>query len=737
MNTAARLCLVTLLASGLAQDALAQTRRPADLADATLEDLMRIMITTATGTAEGLAEAPARVQVVTSSDITRRGYRSLVDVLKDLPDFKVELATEPDFPADLTVQGSRGADRIVLLLDGIRVSSPTNEPLPILANYPVHNARQVEILYGPASALYGADAFSAVINIISKDVADAPGLFVSTSLGQFGLYNQTASYGVRLGPNATLMLDGQFLSDHQPDLNQYYPNAFGGLQGQRTGTFNTIFGPMTPAQPVSAAYAIPLSAHSLHATLRAGGLQLSLFENRSRVSTAPAYTSDNAVYNDTVFNENTLLVAAGAYTLAIGRVTSTSTLTFSRQQLDPQSGYRNVYSNLERSYKYAYGSMEKAEEQVSWKPTPVMTVTTGGTFEHFFSIPQTADLNAPIQSQNVPGTILDTTIPDDFIKLRYANTGAYAQMQYSLTPRLAVTLGGRADYSTRYGATFNPRTGFVSRPSDRTTLKLLFGTAYLAPSPYVAYGHYGSFVTTDGGHTYTSSFWHLGNPDLQPQHKRTLELDLHQMLTDEVSVSGSSFYTRFTNLIQRYAGGGQPGEFHGWPVAFIETPINDGRQTTYGGSVGLDFLRSFAPDRRLEAHAALSWADGREWQSDTSAPLQIGAMAPLQLRFRTDVDWGRWSLAPRLAVVGTQRALATTMVGGSLARQTLSGYATIDMNIRRRHVLKNVDAFLTIENALDRRYVNINVRAYTNPEELVGAPQNPRRLTVGFDVAIR
>src|SRR6266851_3546455 len=134
MNTAAHLCLVTLLASGLAQDAPAQTRRPADLADATLEDLMRIVITTASGTAEGLAEAPARVQVVTSSDITRRGYRSLVDVLKDLPDFKVEFATEPDYPTDVTVQGSRGADRIVLLLDGIRVSSPTNEPLPVLAN---------------------------------------------------------------------------------------------------------------------------------------------------------------------------------------------------------------------------------------------------------------------------------------------------------------------------------------------------------------------------------------------------------------------------------------------------------------------------------------------------------------------------------------------------------------------------------------------------------------------------
>jgi outer membrane receptor protein involved in Fe transport len=67
----------------------------------------------------------------------------------------------------------------------------------------------------------------------------------------------------------------------------------------------------------------------------------------------------------------------------------------------------------------------------------------------------------------------------------------------------------------------------------------------------------------------------------------------------------------------------------------------------------------------------------------------------------------------------------------------LDGYATVDVNVRRRTVFKNIDVFATIENAFDRRYVNINTRAYTNPEELIGAPQNPRRLTLGFDVRIR
>ena len=735
MTRTARVVLLTLLTS-TPRSALAQTRPAPDLASATIEELMKIVVTTASRGPEGIGSAPARVQVVTAAQIERRGYRSVADMLKDLSDFKVDLASDQDYPTELTVQGTRGASRVVLLLDGIRISSPTNDPLPILANYPVHSAQQIEIVYGPASALYGADAFSAVVNIISKRVEDAPGLSASASVGQFGLYNQTASYGAQLGPNVSLMLAGQTLYDRQPDLSKYYPAVFRGLAGQHSGTFDTIFGPMTPSQPIAPDYEAPLSAHSFEAVLRAGGLDVMLFNNHSRVSTTPAVTPDNGAYSADAFIRNNLLVAAASYTRPIGPVTSTSTLTFSRHDLDPQSGYRNVFTNMEKSYKYSYGRMAKGEEQFSWKPTPSMTMTTGGTFERFYAIPQGADLNAPLVSQNEPGTILGSNIVDDLIKLRYTNTAAFGQLQYALTPAVTATFGARADYNTRYGATFNPRLGVVAQPTSRTTLKLLYGSAYLAPSPYQANVHFGSFYSTDGGQTYASSYWHLANPDLKPQQKKTIEVDFQQALGPVFRLSASSFYSRFTNLVrdsdvdQSYA-----GLYHGWPVDYIDYPINDGRATTYGGTVGVDFLQALGADRRLEAHAALSLADGRTWHNDNSNGLPIGAMVPVQFRLGADVDWRRWSVAPRLSIVGPQRLIATTTAAD--ARMMLDGYATVDVNVRRRTLFRNIDVFVTIENAFDRRYLNINTRAYTNPEEFIGMPQNPRRLTLGFDVRIR
>ena len=736
-STNIRIVTTALVVLGLAADGAAQSA-PRDLALATLEELLRVTITTASRGAETAADAPARVQVVTAADIERRGYRSLAEVLKDLPDVKVDLAGDQDYPTELTIQGTRGASRVVLLLDGIRISSPTNEPLPILANYPVHGARQIEIVYGPASALYGADAFSAVINIISKDADEASGLAVASSVGQFGLYNQTASFGRRFGSRTSLVVAGQFLHDRQPDLSRYYPEDFGGLQAQRTGVFNTIFGPMTAAGRLSPEFDIPLSAHSVHATLRSGGLQLSLFENHSRVSNSPAYTPDNAVYNPAAFNRNSLLVGAATYTRTIGGVTSTSSLTASRHELDPESGYWNVYSNLRKSYKYAFGSMVKLDEQLSWKPAGRLTVTTGGTYERFFSIPQGADLNAPIESRDRPGTILDTDIADDFIKVRSANVGAFGQLQYALAPALAITLGARTDYSTRYGGTFNPRLGLVARPGPQTTLKLLYGTAFLAPSPYQAFAHYGSFYSVDGGSTYQSSFWHLGNAALKPQHKRTVEVSLTQTVGDSLVLSASAFRSALDSLIKESdAARSYAGSYHGWPVDYIEFPVNEGHSTIYGGTVEADVLKSFALDRRIQLRAAVSVADGWVWDRDQlGASLPIGGMAPVQFRAGADVDWGRWTAGPRLIAVGRQRVLATTLEGGDQARRTLDGYVTVDIAVRRRNVLKHVDAFIVVDNALDQRYRAINARAYNNPEELIGAPQHPRRVTVGLDVRL-
>jgi outer membrane cobalamin receptor len=678
------------------------------------------------------------MQVITDHQIRRRGYRSLGDVLRDLPDFKIDFGGDPDYPVQLTVQGTRGARTVIVLLDGVRVSSPTNEPLPILYNYPVHSAEQIEIVYGPASALYGADAVSAVINIISKDATDQAGVTFETAIGQFGLYNQTGSYVRRLGRSGSLLVAGQVVQDAQPDLSRYYPADYRGLEGQRLGVFNTIFGPMAAGSPVSADYQAPITAHSLQGTLRAGHIRLSLFQSHVRSSTAVSYNPDNGAYVADAFNKNHLLVASGSYTRRFAGVTSETTVTASRHELDPESGYQNVFSQMTRSYKYAYGSMLKGEEQLSWKPFSSVTMTTGASVERLFAIPQTADLNTPVTSRRSAATLLGTDIAEPFYELRDVNTGAYAQARYAVSPRMALTVGTRGDYNTRYGGTFNPRIGLVSALTPTTTVKVLYGTGYLAPSAYQAYSHYGSFYSLDEGATYVSDYWHVPNPDLKPEKKSTVEGAIHHALGRSVSLSASAFRTHGTNLIQDsdpdVAG---PGLYRGWPVAYADQAVNQGDASTYGGTIGVDIQTTLARTRTVDFRAALSVVDGSLRRGDGSVahPVQLGGITPWQMHAGADVRWDEWSIAPRLSVSGRQRTFAFDEPGTS--RLTLPGYATMELELRRANVIKkNLELFASVENAFDTRYRHLNPRAYTNPEELVGAPQNPRRLTAGFRVQL-
>lgn len=722
------------LTAGVPADIEAQV--PSELALASLEELMAVRVITATLTSEVIADVPAGVHVVTAAQIARRGYRSLIDLLKDVPEVKVDLGGDPDFPSQLTVLGGRGADRVVVLLDGVRVSSPTNEPLPILGNYPVHAARQVEVIFGPASALYGADAFSAVINIISRDPAEAPGLSVTTSVGQHRRYDQAASYAATLAAEHDLLIAGQFSVDGGADLSEAYSGDLGDLTGQRTGTFATIFGPMVAAGAMSPTYEAPSAAHSVQAAYRRRGLRLLMFHNRLKVSTSRPYTPDNAVYDGRAFNDNRLLVLSGTYSRRLAGATSATSVTLSRHELSPRSGYWNVYSNLKRSYKYAYGSLARIEQQMSWRTRTATTVTAGGAVERFFAMPQGADLNAPVTSRSRPGTILDTTIVDDFVRLRYYNTGAYVQLQRTLGARISATAGARVDHNTRYGTTFNPRVGLVVRPGSRTRVKVLYGTAYLAPSPYQAHSHYGSFYSLDGGATYASDYWHLPNPDLEPQRKQTLEVRFLRDLTRHVALSASAHYSRLENLIVHSdAEQAYRGLYLGWPVAYIDFPVNEGRQTTFGASVKLNAVRPFGERGRVEAYAAAAVVEGRDWKETVRDRLQTGAVAPVLLQLGADVDWQRWSVAPRLVVAGPQRVLAVSEASPR-ERRTLPGYATMDVTIRRQHVGRHVDAFVTVENAFDRRYRAINARAFTHPEELVGVPQDPRRITVGVSLRV-
>ena len=187
-------------------------------------------VNSATLSPRPLPEVPATVRVITAEDIRRRGYRYLHELLRDQPGFDV--TWQQGLYGSIFAQ--RGLDqpenlRTLVLIDGVPDNNISQGSAYIKHTYGLEGVRQVEIVYGPASALYGANAFTGIINIVTKDGADIRRVLeagVGTTYMESGARRPArsahATVGSRLGsgPSAPdLILFGHWIDGDGPILN--------------------------------------------------------------------------------------------------------------------------------------------------------------------------------------------------------------------------------------------------------------------------------------------------------------------------------------------------------------------------------------------------------------------------------------------------------------------------------------------------------------------------------------
>jgi outer membrane receptor protein involved in Fe transport len=121
-------------------------------------------------TNESLREAPATVVVVTGDEIQRRGYLDLEQLLHDLPGFDISRTNGDTYSFDYQ-RGYRSPtnDRLIFLIDGVEQNDLSTNILYLTRQFPLSNIDRVEVVYGPASTMYGANAYTGVISVITKD----------------------------------------------------------------------------------------------------------------------------------------------------------------------------------------------------------------------------------------------------------------------------------------------------------------------------------------------------------------------------------------------------------------------------------------------------------------------------------------------------------------------------------------------------------------------------------------
>ena len=185
----------------LAAVAQGQNATPNDLATLSLEDLLRIQVTTASKKSESLFDAPAIMVVLTESDLQSYGGRSLVEVI-DRTTSVFFMGNQENLQGALTMRGDAtlgSNNHILVLVNGRPIQESTHGGMihPFLRSFPLASVKQIEIIRGPGSVLYGTNAYVGVINVITKDW-DSDGV-AGVSYGTFDTKAAWAAGGKKIG----------------------------------------------------------------------------------------------------------------------------------------------------------------------------------------------------------------------------------------------------------------------------------------------------------------------------------------------------------------------------------------------------------------------------------------------------------------------------------------------------------------------------------------------------------
>ncbi|HET7890624.1 MAG TPA: TonB-dependent receptor [Candidatus Sulfotelmatobacter sp.] len=478
-----------------------------DLTDLSLEELKKVQVYSASMYLQDTRRAPSSITIVTADEIRKCGYRTLADILRSVRGFYVT------YDRNYSYVGLRGFSRpgdyntrILLLLDGHRLNDNLYNSALIGSEFQldVDLIERVEIVRGPSSSLYGASAFFAVVNVISKKVQHFHGLELSAAADGFGTYSGRSTYGQQVR-GLEMFLSGTLYSSAGPS-RLYFP-AFNSPLTHSGYAFNQD-------QDYSQSYFARVSLG--HFTLESAG--------SSRDKQIPT-----ASFN-TVFGEpRTHTVDDRGYLeLRYERLLQESTEVAASVSFDRVT-YHGVYADPAQTgvvlnEDFGRGDWTECNAKLTKSFAQKHKLTLGGDFR-----------NNLRQDQSNYDLVPYRAFLND---RRDSNEWAlFAQDEFSITRRLALTAGLRHDLYDTFGGTTNPRLALIYSPLPSTTFKALYGRAFRPPNYYEMY--YSDGVTLEA------------NPNLRPETIVTAELAWEQDLGNRFRLTTDGFENRINDLINQ------------------------------------------------------------------------------------------------------------------------------------------------------------------------------------------
>tara|TARA_R110002072_G_scaffold184083_2_gene340440 strand:+ start:5919 stop:8030 length:2112 start_codon:yes stop_codon:yes gene_type:complete len=643
--------LVLALPISVLADQTQQTENLSPLEEEILWLKEETYVTTATKTLEDIKKSGSTVSIITAQELQNMGARNLMDALKRVPGLGITI-NNIGLPV-IEVRGVKTdfSEKVLFLMNGHAINNNLINGGATWSNnnFLIDNMKRVEIVRGPGSALYGANAFVAVINIITKTADDIDGTQVSLSLGD----NKTRKINIQTGQkfngvdavfNATLFDTDGYRNFVESDVYTNSSNTNDWNKQFNLG-FNLSFSDFSFQTRYVKRNSGPYIGfgNALNDESEQDYAEYFLELSYQRTLTENSQFNQRLYYNN--FNTDNFweLSPEGFPTadypegiLAMSPITAES------------FGTEIQFEYLSNDHKLIFGLM--AEHQ------------------SIFDIGFDANFN-PTTGALLPGGYQDIYDRWPWLVGQQRDIqAAFLQDIWDINNSLRLIIGARYDYYSDIGGSFNPRSSLSWEFSKDHNLTFTYGSAFRAPN-------FGELYNQNNPAA-------LGNPNLTPEEIDTFEISLNSKINKRTGLRITAFRNKISDLIT---------------FVSISSAENISRNANKLDVNGLEF----EVDTRLRDGSNLNFNYTYQYAVDKENNSRI-AKVPMH-KANTSYNY-RYSqfLSSYIALnyIGSIKREAPD------SRSDISEYATIDIALNLKSPNKSTEVNISIYNLFNEKYAD-------------------------------
>lgn len=602
------------------------------------------LTSSATRRLENVRTAPATIRVFTAEEISDLGAKTLGELLNTISSAVVTTQTSSLESVWLRGVRNRYNDKLLMLVDGVPTADPIYNHAATGDYFPLENVERVEVILGPASALYGSSAFSGTINIVTRKAPEKPMLNIRVYGGDYDTQGAFVEGGFRKGSFGLY----SWLS--------YYDTDGDGLDKETHNLPQTL--KWNPKERIAGGVTLTYRDWNLRLTRNH---YYHTFYTDWDIPTW-RWKDEGYWYNNTSASLDRRF-----------KLSEKATLQFRAfyEDYDARNFWREFVSGKQKAgstpgmalYEidvYKDGWRNGGELQLNYAHSSRFVTVAGITLDQL-GTGRVEDIWHNIQtgSESRPFYIEPHSL---------TNLSGYAEENFRVGDKMSLLGGVRFDHLDLYGWKTTPRVSVVLTPEKKTVFKVMYGEAFRSPSMR-------EYFTVDLTGEFPS-----GNTSLKPERIRTLEASVAYWLRDTHELSIALFSEWTYDSI--YAEGASPYENH------------EGEKIR-----GLEANMHFT----LSDRGDLRFSYSRNWTSLYNVPPYL-LRSQLTLLFNEKVRWGvdcgYVAKRPR----DPEDMFYYDPTRPPYRRGPAGGYFLLNTTIRIYPVMKHLELSASVYNLLDKDY---------------------------------